>query len=59
MTNIFLGNIKDALVTEKCNSKLQVTLDPLCIFTTAKAAIAPEHVGVSNRFRPVPPVAKG
>ena len=52
MTSIFLENIKDALVTEKPNNKLQVTLDPLCIFATAKAAIAPKHVDVSDRFWP-------
>lgn len=50
MTSIFLENIKDALVTEKPNNKLQVTLDPLCIFTTAKAAIALKHLGVSDHF---------
>jgi hypothetical protein len=55
MTSIFLKNIKETLVTEKPNNTLQVTLDPLCTFTTAKAAIAPKHlgVGVRERFWPI------
>lgn len=53
MTNIFLKNTKETLLTKKSNNTLQVNLGPLCTFSlTQKQSFPTADVCVSDRFWP-------
>lgn len=56
MTNIFLKNIKEALVAENLTARCRVAHDQPPTFTTAKRPLPQMHlgVGVSDRFWPFP-----